>query len=801
MARPIAGGYTLRMHGLRDLRVVDFTSGIAGPYATKLFVDAGADVIKVESEGGDPLRRWSQTGRDLGDRDGALFRFLNGGKRSVIGAPEDDRVRGLITGADLVVEDFAPGTFDVSEVRASDPSLVVLSITPYGQTGPYVGRPWTEFLIQAESGSVALRGRPDDEPYQAGGRISDWVAGAFAGVGALAAVLRARETGHGEHVDLAMLDAMNLSATIFMDLLYRLMGLHEAPWPARTTETPSIEPTSDGWVGFNTNSGQQFADFLVMIERPDLDGQGLENVAGRTARFDEWQEAVRAWTTQHTTQEVVDLASALRIPVAPVNDGRAVLDHEHFVARGVFVDSADGTFKQPRRPYRMNGEAPAPPRAAPALGEHTGKIESRAKAAPAATGAARLPFEGLRVLDMTNWWAGPAGTHVFASLGADVIHLESARRPDGVRYTGGIVAGKIEEWWECSAFFLSADANKRDLCLDLSGPRGKELLERLVRECDLLVENYSPRVLDGFGIGWERLQELNPRLSLVRMPAFGLDGPWRDNVGFAQTMDQISGLAWVTGHPDDQPRIQRGPCDPLSGMNAAFASMVALAERAHTGRGVHLECPMVEGALNAAAEQVIESTAYGHVMQRRGNRAPDAAPQGIYPCKGHAPELERWFALSVETDAQWAALVAELGSPAWATDGALSTAAGRHAGHDRIDAELRAYFAEHELEPTVERLLQAGVPAGTVWDARRGTDHPQLAARGFFETVTHDIAGTHPTPTLPFRYASVDRWVQRPAPKLGEHNREILCDLLGVTDDELASLEADGVIATRPEGI
>lgn len=788
------------MHGLKDLRVVDFTSGIAGPYATKLFVDAGADVIKVEAQSGDWLRRWSATGADLQSEDGALFRFLNAGKRSIVGTPTDAHVRELLGGADLIVEDFAPGALDHAALRHTDPSLVVLSITPFGQAGPYVGRAWTEFLIQAEGGSVALRGRPEQEPYQAGGRITDWVSGAFGGVGALAAVLRARETGHGEHVDLSMLDTINLSATIFMDLLYRLMGLHEAPWPARTTETPSLEPTSDGWVGFNTNSAQQFADFLVLIERPDLDGQGLENVGTRMGRFDEWQEAVRAWTTQHTTQEVVERASALRIPVAPVHDGRTVLEHDHFVTRGVFIDSADGNFKQPRRPYRINGEEPSPPRLAPKLGEHDGSVENRTKERPATSAAPRLPFEGLRILDMTNWWAGPAGTHVFASLGADVIHLESARRPDGVRYTGGIVAGKIEEWWECSAFFLAADANKRDVCLDLSGPRGKDVLEKLVAKCDLLVENYSPRVLDGFGLGWERLQKLNPKLSLVRMPAFGLDGPWRDNVGFAQTMDQISGLAWVTGHEDDQPRIQRGPCDPLSGMNAAFASMVALAERAHTGRGVHVECPMVEGALNAAAEQVIEYTAYGNIMQRQGNRAPSAAPQGIYACRGHAPELERWLALSIETDAQWESFVTALERPEWARDPSLATAPGRHAAHDTIDAHLRTYFAASDLGPTVEILIAAGVPAGTVWDARRGSDHPQLAFRNFFESVTHEIAGTHPTPTLPFRYESLDRWVRSPAPLLGQDNHSVLCDLLGLSEEEYAALAADGVIATRPEG-
>jgi crotonobetainyl-CoA:carnitine CoA-transferase CaiB-like acyl-CoA transferase len=786
---------------LTGIRVVDFTTGVAGPYATRFFVDAGAEVIKVEPPGGDPLRRRTPTGVDLGKEDAALFCFLNAGKQSVLGRPEDAAIRAILEGADLIVEDFGPGGFDVAGVRDADPSAVILSISPWGHEGPYVGRPSTEFLLQAEGGSVGLRGRPEGEPYQAGGRITDWVTGAYGAVGALAAVLRARRTGHGEHIDLAMLDTINASATIFMDLLYRLMGLHEAPWPARTTETPSIEPSADGWVGFNTNSAQQFADFLVLIERPDLEGQGLENVAGRTARFDEWQEAVRAWTTRHSTGEIVARASALRIPVAPVNDAAGVLSHEHFVARGVFVDDARGRFKQPRRPYRIDGAPPPPPRPSPRAGEHQGTVRCRPRIGPVPEGPPPLPFEGIRVLDLTNWWAGPAGTHVLASLGADVIHIESTRRPDGVRYTGGIVAGRIEEWWECSAFFLAADANKRDLTLDLSDPRGRALLEKLVGSSDLLVENYSPRVLDGFGLGWERLQALNPRLSLVRMPAFGLDGPWRDNVGFAQTMDQISGLAWVTGHADDQPRIQRGPCDPLSGMNAAFASMVALFQREATGRGVHLECPMVEGALNAAAEQVIEYSAYGNIVGRMGNRSPDAAPQGIYPCLGHAPEDEKWLALSIADDRQWSALVEAMGRPAWALDGALASAAERHRAHDRIDTALREWFAERDIDPTIEDLARRGIPAGRVWDPRRGSDHPQLRARGFYEAMEHPIAGTHPVPTLPFRYASLPRWTRRPAPTLGENNREILCGLLGLDDEEYAELEASGIIGTRPDGV
>jgi crotonobetainyl-CoA:carnitine CoA-transferase CaiB-like acyl-CoA transferase len=170
------------------------------------------------------------------------------------------------------------------------------------------------------------------------------------------------------------------------------------------------------------------------------------------------------------------------------------------------------------------------------------------------------------------------------------------------------------------------------------------------------VENFTPRVLENFGLSWERVQALNPRAIMLRMPAFGLSGPWRDYTGFAQTMEQLSGMAWMTGHADDQPRIPRGPCDPLAGMHSAFAFLVALAERATSGHGHHVESTMVESALNVAAEQLVEWSAHGHLMEREGNRSPLAAPQGLYPCAGGQPGMEDWLALSIAKDEQWRAL-------------------------------------------------------------------------------------------------------------------------------------------------
>ncbi|NQZ98179.1 MAG: CoA transferase [Myxococcales bacterium] len=794
------------MEGLRDLRVVDFSTAIAGPYCTKLFVDAGADVVKVEPPEGDPLRSWSATGADptahAGGPDAALFRYLNAGKRSVLGRPEDPDVLDLVEGADLVVDSFAAGSLDALDLCDRYPGLVWLSLTPRGQQGPWVDRPATEFVIQAECGSIGSRGRPGHEPFQAGGRTTEFFGGVAGAVAALAAVRGARETGHGERIDLSLLEGMTMAASNYLDLIFRLLGVEELGGSGATVETPSIEPTADGYVGFCTNTRQQISDFMLLIERPDLrDDEGLAQIAGRIGRFDEWNEIVHAYTKDHGTAEIVQAASMLRIPVAPVNDAQAVLSHEQFVERGVFCDDPTATFKQPRRPYRIDDVDPPRPRPAPGLGQHSGEIEARIADRPLASGDRKLPLEGVRILDMTNWLAGPSSTHILAALGADVIHLESTGKPDGVRMVGGMLAGKVEKWWEASHFFLAFNTNKRGITLDLSKPRGLELVKQLITRCDAVFENFTPRVMDGFGLTWETIHKLNPRTSLVRMPAFGLSGPWRDLPGFAQTMEQMAGLAWVTGHPDDQPRIQRGPCDPLAGLHAAYAFLVVLTERDATGEGRLVESTMVEAALNVAAEQLVEFTAYGNLMQREGNRCAEAAPQGLYACAGSAPGAEHWLAVSVANDEQWRALDKSLGSLPGLSSPDFDTGDGRRAGHDRIDGELRRVFADRDRDEVLETLLGAGVPAAVVADPRAISQNPQMVARGFFETLAHPVAGELPIPTLPFRFESVGRWLREPAPLLGQHNREVLGELLGIDDEEFARLEAERVIGDRPEGL
>jgi crotonobetainyl-CoA:carnitine CoA-transferase CaiB-like acyl-CoA transferase len=402
----------------------------------------------------------------------------------------------------------------------------------------------------------------------------------------------------------------------------------------------------------------------------------------------------------------------------------------------------------------------------------------------------------VRVLDLTAWWAGPIAAGALAALGADVIHVESVGRIDGMRATGA-GTGMDGPWWERSTHYLCSNTNKRNLTLDLGSDEGLELLRRLIAESDAVLENFSPRVLTNFGLEWEQVQALNPRCLLVRMPAFGLSGPWRDNVGFAQTMEQVTGLAWITGFRDDQPRIQRGPSDPNAGMHAAFALIVGLAEREVTGHGSLLEVTMVEGALNAAAELVLEATAYGNLLERDGNRSPHVAPQGLY----RGRDDETWLAISITTDDEWAALVDALGRPEWALDPDLATYPGRRARHDELDARLEEWSTQREPADAAERLVAHGVPAAIGRDPRSLMGHPQLLARGFYEEIDHPVVGLMPTPTLPFRFASVDRWLRTPAPTLGQHNHDILVDDLGLDEEAFVALEETQVIGTRPRGL
>jgi len=290
------------------------------------------------------------------------------------------------------------------------------------------------------------------------------------------------------------------------------------------------------------------------------------------------------------------------------------------------------------------------------------------------------------------------------------------------------------------------------------------------------------------------VHQINPELVMVRMPAFGLDGPWRDRTGFAQTMECITGMAWLTGFPDGPPLLVRGACDPLAGMHAVFATILALSDDDGGGGGRLVESVMVEAAVSAAAEQVIEYDAAGRLLSRSGNRSELAAPQGVYRCAGD----DRWVAVAVAGDEQWDSLRRALGDPPWAQDPGLASADGRRRAHDAIDAELETWTAGRDADEVAELLASAGVPAATVIPPREVSRNPQLRHRRLFEVEDHPVTGGREIPGLPFRFSRVERWITRPSPMLGQHNDEVLGEI--ATPDELAHVRDLGVIGDRVAG-
>jgi crotonobetainyl-CoA:carnitine CoA-transferase CaiB-like acyl-CoA transferase len=399
------------------------------------------------------------------------------------------------------------------------------------------------------------------------------------------------------------------------------------------------------------------------------------------------------------------------------------------------------------------------------------------------------------VLDMTGYWAGPLVGHVLALLGAEVIHLESATRPDGARLVGGVPQTE-ERFWERGPIFAALNSNKKSLTIDFSNPRGVELVRQFVTTCDVVVENYTPRVLDQAGLDYESLCEVRPDLVMVRMPGFGLDGPWRELAAFAFVIEDASGLTWLTGHPDLLPWEPYCVGDPNAGLHALFGLLLALEHRDRTGEGSLVEAAMVDAALNITAEQVIEHSAYGALLERAGNRGPGAAPQNLYQAAGpdEYGKDDSWVAIAVATDDQWVSLRRALGEPEWAADPVLASAAGRVQHHERIDALLGEWCRARSAGEIVECLWDAGVPAGEVIQPHRQAELAQIEFRKFFEELDHPVIGRSRYSTLPMRFSrAADKLHVRHAPLLGEHNAELLAEL-GLGADEIDALEADGII-------
>jgi crotonobetainyl-CoA:carnitine CoA-transferase CaiB-like acyl-CoA transferase len=787
------------LKSLVDVRVLDLSDDIAGAYCAKLLADAGAVVVKVEPPSGHPLRSWSRSGSvgSDGDTDGVLFRYLAAGQRSVVAhsdAPSDQaRVRGLASVSDIII---ARGEV-AAELHQAHPKATVVTITPFGLEGPRASDGANDFLLQALCGSLHDHGSIDRSPLAVGGGVPGWIPGPYAAAGALAARAGTERTGRGELVDVSSLECLALTLVCYPSVGATVPGGAKRRNVYRVI--PGIEPCQDGLIGLTTLTAQQWHDFLAMIGRHDIiDSHEFDDLRVRMARSDEILPLIHAWTKERTSAEIADLAGDFRVPATPILNGATLTGLDHLAARELFDPNPRGGFPHPRPPFRSSATEQETPAPAPTLGEHQDLTLGPRPSSRHASGDAddRLPLDGIRVLDCTAFWAGPYATQYLATLGADVIKVESIQRPDSIRFNT-TVAPAVEQWYEQGFLYLSANLNKRGLTLNLGDERGRELFLSLVALSDVVIENYSPRVMENFRLTYDDLRAARADIIYVRMPGWGLDGPWRERPAFATTMEQASGMAWVTGYHDDGLPMAPGLCDPLAGIHAAFAALAALEERRATGRGQQVEVSMIDMAVNVAAEQILEHVVYGHLMMREGNSSPDAAPQGVYSCA----ETETWVAVSVSSDAQWEALKTVLGNPLWADEPALATADGRHAAQGQLDGELTAWCATRSLNSALAELRAAGVPAEPVVHSYAIDTDEQMQSRGFWQSVAHPIVGTHRYPGWPIRMSSRPaQWYRSAAPLLGEHTDEILREL-GLTDEQLVELYEARVIGDRPVGL
>lgn len=795
---------------LDGFTVVDLSSGIAGGYCTKLLVDAGAEVIKLEDPAGDPLRRWSASGATVADdTDGALFQYLTASKRSVVLDPGDasdvQRATDIICHADAVV--WSPGSrlaehpdLAPALLHSKVANLIVTAITPFGLEGPWADHPASDLTLQAWSGGIWARGFPHRAPVFVGGRQDQWAAGIAAGVATLVARMTQIRTDQGQLVDVSILEALCQWLFGYSPMTsFDLAG--EPVKTVRSVHVPGVEETSDGYVGLMVGTGQQWLDFCAMVEHPEwAEDPTLLKVTTRSDNGSSISPLIKDWTTARTTEEVREVASAFLIPNSPVGNGETIPGFDHFVARGSFVDNPGG-FLQPGLPYTLHGVPMRPFGASPALGQHNSEVRPRKRGrhnGDQQGGPETLPLAGLRVLDLTSLFAGPFFTRLLAMFGAQVIHLESVGRPDLYRMYSTRQVGSDNQWHEWVPNFAGMNTNKLGLTLDLRAERGRELFLDLVETCDVVVENFSARVMDNLNLGFEQLRSRRPDLVMVRMPGFGLDGPWRDVPAFAPIIEDASGISWLTGYSDEKPQEAQSVGDPNAALHALAGTLLALIRRHRTGEGTLVEAPMIGAALNIAAEQVIEHSAYGRTLMRDGNRATTAVPQGLYLSSDldEFGNRDCWVAIAVETDDQWQALRKIV--PAVAATAALDDVAARRAMHDAIDSALSQWCSTRSAEEIVGELWPAGVPVGRVIAPHHQGELPQLKAREFFEVVDHPVLGAGRYDTFAARFSAGPHQRNRaPAPTLGQHNESLL-GALGCSRAELAELEAQGVIGTRP---
>ena len=399
-------------------------------------------------------------------------------------------------------------------------------------------------------------------------------------------------------------------------------------------------------------------------------------------------------------------------------------------------------------------------------------------------------LKGIRVIDLSMGWAGPLAARHLADMGADVIKIEGCVRFDWWRGWEATQRWIDEDGAERSPAFNMVNRNKRDVTLDLGTARGSAVLKELVAVADVVVENYSAGVLTKLGLGYAVLKAVNPQIVMISMPAFGTDGPWQGYRAYGSTVEQASGLPHLSGHPDDPPTMVHVALgDAVGGITGASALLTALRAKRRTGKGQYLDLSQSQGLFPLGIEGILTQSATGEAPPRLGNRSSRFAPRGAYRCAGD----DEWIVVEVQTEAEWQALRGVAGLEDFGkVDERLRRA-------DELDEALSAFTAGQVAEVLMLDLQAAGVRAGHAASNLELAADPHLAARDFWKLMERPVVGELPHPAPPYRVGEAPFDIDSPAPTLGQHNREILREVLGYGDAEIDALIAEGIMGTKPK--
>lgn len=406
-----------------------------------------------------------------------------------------------------------------------------------------------------------------------------------------------------------------------------------------------------------------------------------------------------------------------------------------------------------------------------------------------------MPLEGTRVVDLTMVWAGPLGTRLLGDYGAEVIKVESPTQWDQLRGLG-MIPRTEPKWFNRSAYFNHNNRNKYSLALDLRQADGRDLLLALCAKSDVIVENYRADVMDNFGLSYEQVKAVNPRIIYVSMPGHGKTGPESGYVSYGSNVEQLAGLVSISGYDGGEPmKTGFSYGDPMAGTALVGAVAVALRQRNRTGEGMYIEMAQREVLTTFVGEYVVDYSMNGELRQPIGNRHPMYAPHNRYACAGP----NNWVAIACETDEQFAKLCTVIDQPGAAVDPRFATAAGRMAHAEEVDALIEAWTSVRGHYEAMHILQRAGVPAGALLTIPELMSDPQLRYRGAWQEQTQPDAGTWEQEAPPWKLPATPGAMRVPSPGFGEHNSYVFRDLLGLDDEKIASLYARNITADEPD--